>query len=95
MNVKVTLIIIAICAVIWGYVTWTGSTGEQPPTEQDIKMSQMEESLEYYSNFDDCPVITEDSEGEIWSAVNDRYGESVADDVIDIIRSNTNNLGDY
>ena len=60
--------------------------------EEYEKFSSMEEELNQYHALDDYKILTEDDEAGAYKEISDKYGEDIAEDVFDIIYSNTHQL---
>ena len=84
-------LLIGIIALVIASFTLVGCTDDTPNmSQEDLRKLDL---LESYQQFDDYIIIGEDTTEEIYSALADKYGEDVAEDIFSIIYSNGYKLG--
>lgn len=69
------------------------SCGDDGMSQEEYeKFSSMKEELDQYHALDEYNILTEDEQADFYSSVAERYGEDVAEEVVDMFYDNTNKL---
>lgn len=63
--------------------------------EEYEKYSSIEEELSQYHHLDEYHILTEDGQEDFYKALEEQYGEDIAENVIDMFYTNTHELGGY
>lgn len=68
---------------------------EEMSYDEYVQFSNMEEELDQYHSFNDYNIIIEDDQTDFYNAVAEKYGEDIAEDVVDMLYTNSHPLGDH
>lgn len=63
--------------------------------EENEQFMKLEDELEQYHALDDYNILTDEDRADYYSAVAEKYGEDVAEDVVDMFFTNSHPLGSH